>query len=51
MPSWALTSIADANVYSKPDGTPWPLARDKGEMLVAVEDYTRREVVIGEYGG
>jgi S-formylglutathione hydrolase FrmB len=40
-----------ANVYSKPDGTPWPLARDKGEMLVAVEDYTRREVVIGEYGG
>ena len=40
-----------ANVYRKPDGTPWPLARDKGEMLVAVEDYTRREVVIGEYGG
>ncbi|MDT8066901.1 MAG: hypothetical protein ROO76_01920 [Terriglobia bacterium] len=24
----------NANVYRKPDGTPWPLARDKGEMLV-----------------
>src|SRR5215468_9783922 len=41
----------NANVYRKPDGTPWPLARDKGQMLVAVEDYTRREVVVGEYGG
>lgn len=40
-----------ANVYRKPDGTPWPLARDKGEMLVSVEDYTRREVVLGPYGG
>jgi hypothetical protein len=40
-----------ANVYRKPDGTPWPLARDKGEMLVSVEDFTRREVVLGEYGG
>jgi hypothetical protein len=41
----------NANIYRKPDGTPWPLARDKGEMLVAMEDYTRREVVLGEYGG
>jgi putative esterase len=41
----------NANVYRKPDGTLWPLARDKGEMLVAVEEYTRREVVVGEYGG
>jgi Putative esterase len=41
----------NANVYRKPDGTPWPLARDKNEMLVAVEDFTRREVVVGEYGG
>jgi Putative esterase len=40
-----------ANVYRKPDGTPWPLAREKGEMLVSVEDFTRREVVLGEYGG
>jgi hypothetical protein len=41
----------NANIYRKPDGTPWPLARDKGEMLLAMEDYARREVVIGEYGG
>jgi S-formylglutathione hydrolase FrmB len=43
--------LPGANAYRKPDGTPWPLARDKGEMLVSVEDYTRREVVIGGYGG
>jgi len=41
----------NANVYRKSDGTPWPLARDKGETLVAVEDFTRREVVVGQYGG
>jgi S-formylglutathione hydrolase FrmB len=40
-----------ANVYRKPDGTPRPLARDKGEMLVSIEDFTRREIVVGEYGG
>lgn len=40
-----------ANVYRKADGTPWPLARDRGQMLVSVEDYTRREVVLGAYGG
>ena len=40
-----------ANVYRKPDGSPWPLAQDKGQMLVSLEDYTRREVVVGAYGG
>jgi S-formylglutathione hydrolase FrmB len=40
-----------ANIYRKPDGTPWPLAREKDQMLVSFEDYTRREVVVGEYGG
>jgi S-formylglutathione hydrolase FrmB len=40
-----------ANVYRKSDRTPWPLAQDKGEMLVSIEDFTRREVVLGEYGG
>jgi len=43
--------VPGANVYRKPDGTPWPLARDKGEMLVSIEDFTRREVVVGKYGG
>ncbi|MFL5523849.1 MAG: alpha/beta hydrolase-fold protein [Gemmatimonadaceae bacterium] len=41
----------NANVYRKPDGSPWPLARDKGEVLVSMEDYARREVVVGGYGG
>lgn len=41
----------DANLYRKPDGTPWPLAHDKGRMLVSVEDYARREFVVGPYGG
>jgi hypothetical protein len=40
-----------ANVYRRPDGTAWPLARDKGEMLVSIEDYARREAVVGCYGG
>ncbi|MBI3792458.1 MAG: enterochelin esterase, partial [Gemmatimonadetes bacterium] len=41
----------NANVYRKPDGTPWPLARDHGVMLVSVEDYARREAVVGPVGG
>ncbi|HYD51689.1 MAG TPA: alpha/beta hydrolase-fold protein [Gemmatimonadaceae bacterium] len=40
-----------ANVYRRSDGTPWPLARDKDRTLVSVEDWTRREVVLGGYGG
>jgi S-formylglutathione hydrolase FrmB len=41
----------NANVYRKGDGTPWSLAQDKGQSLVSIEDYTRREVVVGDYGG
>jgi hypothetical protein len=40
-----------ANLYRRPDGTPWPLAQDGGRMLVSMEDYSRREGVIGPYGG
>jgi hypothetical protein len=40
-----------ANLYRRADGTPWSLARDKGESLVSVEDFARREDVVGEYGG
>jgi S-formylglutathione hydrolase FrmB len=40
-----------ANVYRKPDGTTWPLAQANGRMLVSIEDYARREVVVGPYGG
>ena len=41
----------NANVYRKADGTPWPLAQDKGQPLVSIEDYARREAVVGAYGG
>lgn len=41
----------NANVYHKPDGSPWPLAQDKGQMLVSNEDYGKREVVLGPFGG
>ncbi|MBS0295740.1 MAG: enterochelin esterase [Proteobacteria bacterium] len=41
----------NANVYRKPDGAPWPLAQQNGEMLVSLEDFTRREVVLSSWGG
>jgi len=40
-----------ANVYRKPDGTTRPLAVANGQTLVSVEDYARREAVVGSYGG
>ncbi len=41
----------DANVYRKPDGTPWPLVRDKGEVKATFEQFAKLERVLGEYGG
>ena len=40
-----------ANIYRKPDGTPRALAQDKGRMLVSMQDFARREAVVGPYGG
>jgi S-formylglutathione hydrolase FrmB len=40
-----------ANVYRKPDGTPWPLVRDKGKVLGTFEQFARMEQVLGPYGG
>jgi enterochelin esterase-like enzyme len=42
---------ANANVYRKPDGTPWPLVRDNGKVLVTFEQYAKLERVLGPYGG
>lgn len=42
---------AHANVYHKPDGTPWPLIRDKGKVLGTFEQFARMERVLGPYGG
>lgn len=40
-----------ANVYRRPDSTPWPLIRDHGKVLASLEDFTRLEEVIGPIGG
>lgn len=40
-----------ANLYHKPDGTPWPIVRDKGKVLVTLEQFAKMERVLGPYGG
>lgn len=40
-----------ANVYHKPDGTPWPIMRDKGQVQSTMEQLAKLESVIGPYGG
>lgn len=40
-----------ANVYRKPDGTPYPLVRDKGNVLATFEQFARQEQALGTYGG
>lgn len=42
---------AHANVFHRPDGTPYPIVRDKGQVLATFEQLTRLEDVIGPYGG
>ena len=42
---------ANANIYRRPDSTPWPLIRDKGKVLATLEDFSRLEEVIGPIGG
>jgi enterochelin esterase-like enzyme len=40
-----------ANVYHRPDGTPWPLERMNGKVQGTFEDSVRLERVLGAYGG
>jgi len=40
-----------ANVYRKPDGTAYPLVRDKGKVVATFEQFAREEVVAGTYSG
>lgn len=40
-----------ANMYRKPDGTPRPIMRDKGQVQATLEQFARLESVIGPYGG
>jgi enterochelin esterase-like enzyme len=40
-----------ANVYHRPDGTPYPLIREKGKVVATFEQFARLEQVLGPYGG
>jgi hypothetical protein len=40
-----------ANLYRKPDGSAYPLVRDKGVVLATMEQVAKQERVIGPYGG
>jgi hypothetical protein len=41
----------NANVYHRPDGSGYPLVRDKGKVIASFETFARLERVLGEYGG
>ena len=40
-----------ANMYKRPDGTPYPIIRDHGKVIATFEDFARNERVLGSYGG
>ena len=40
-----------ANAYRKADGTPFPVMRDKGQVMATFEELSRMEEVLGPYGG
>jgi S-formylglutathione hydrolase FrmB len=40
-----------ANLYRKPDGSPYPLVRDKGKVIATIEQFAKLEQTIGPYGG
>ncbi|HET7307084.1 MAG TPA: alpha/beta hydrolase-fold protein [Gammaproteobacteria bacterium] len=42
---------ANANVYYKPNGKPWPLVRAHGKVLATFKQFAQLERVLGPYGG
>ena len=40
-----------ANLYRRPDGTPYPLVRDHEKVLGTAEQFAKLERVLGDYGG
>ncbi|HMA51850.1 MAG TPA: alpha/beta hydrolase-fold protein, partial [Magnetospirillaceae bacterium] len=42
---------AGANIYRKPDGSPYPIMRDKGQIQATLEEFGKMEAVLGDYGG
>ncbi len=41
----------DADTYHRPDGSAYPLVRDKGQVKATFEQFARLERVLGPYGG
>jgi S-formylglutathione hydrolase FrmB len=41
----------DANLFRDSAGKPFPLARDKDKVIATVEQFTRAEWAMGQYGG
>jgi hypothetical protein len=41
----------NANMYFKPDGSLYPIARDHAKLLATLRDSTLMEEALGEYGG
>ena len=41
----------DANAYRRPDGSAYPLIRDKGKVIATFEQFARLERTLGAYGG
>jgi S-formylglutathione hydrolase FrmB len=40
-----------ANVFHRPDGTPFPIMRVDGKVVATFEQFTKIEAVLGPYGG
>lgn len=40
-----------ANVYYRPDGSLYPLVRDKGKVIATYKEFAEQESVLGDYGG
>jgi enterochelin esterase-like enzyme len=40
-----------ANIYHRPDGTPYPIMRMDGKVVATLEQFTKIETVLGPYGG
>jgi len=41
----------NANMYRKPDGSPWPLIRMDGKVVATIQQYARLEQALGPFGG
>ena len=40
-----------ANVFHQADGTPWPIVRDQGKVIATMQEFSKMELVLGDYGG